>query len=297
MPTNTNIKVPGLPTGLTASVRVRNAATLALLETVTLTEASDIYGGDVTGAHAGRFVHEILISGTVSESRVRTIADDAGPYVIDSALEIAESFANTGSGPWAKTITIENSVGSVALENATVRLTEGADDFQVDTASAGDATFGLRSATYDIVVTKAGFTSYVGTLAVSDATGVTIQLTATGAVAVPSNPLLSTGVMVVYDELGAIEAGVPITVQMTAGPGTAGYSHDTKARTANSAATTGLVTFTGLIRGATYSIRRGPEPGAAASSFASRSSSTVGSFTVPDAASFNLSEVIGTDSE
>ena len=295
--TSTVINVPGLPTGLTASVRVRNAMTLALLETVTLTETANVYAGPVTGAHAGRLVHEILISGTVSESRVRTIADDVGPYVIDSALEIAESFTNAGSGPWSVTISVEDSIDNSDLQGALVRLTEGADDFVIATDSLGEATFGLRSATYDIVITKTGFSSYVGTLVVSANATPTIQLTATGAIAIPSNPILSTGVMVVYDENGDIEEAVPITIQMTAGPGTAGYSHDTKSRTENSAATTGLVTFTGLIRGATYSIRRGADPGAAATSFGSRSSSTVGSFVVPDSASFNMAEVIGTDSE
>ncbi len=297
MPTNTSIIVPGLPTGLTASVRVRNATTLALLETVSLSEASLIYGGSVTGSHAGRLVHEILISGTVSESRIRTIADDAGPYVIDSALEISESFTATGTGPWAVTISIEDSSDNSDLQGAVIRLSEGADDFVISSDSIGEATFGLRSAVYDVIVIKTGYTSHVGTLDISDASPTTIQLTATGAIPIPSNPLLSTGVMVVYSELGAVEVGVPITIQMTAGPGTAGYSHDTKLRTATSVSGTGLVTFTGLIRGATYSIRRGTDPGAAATSFGSRSSSTVGSFTVPEAASFNMSEVIGTDSE
>ena len=294
---STVINVPGLPTGLTASVKVRNASTLALLETVTLTEASLIYSGTITGAHAGRFVFEILISGTVSESRIRTIADDVGPYVIDSPLEVVESFTNTGPGPWVVTVSIEDSSDSSDLEGAVVRLTEGADDFVIATDSAGEVAFGLRSATYSVVVVKTGFTSHVGTLTVSADATPTIQLTATGAISIPTDPLLSTGVMVTYDEAGNIESGVPITIQMTAGPGTAGYALDTKSRTVNSAASSGLVTFTGLIRGATYSILRGSDPGAAATSFGSRSSSSPGSFIVPPAASFNMTEVIGTDSE
>ncbi len=295
--TATVIKVPGLPTGLSVSVRVRDRVTLALQETVTLTEASLIYSGNVAGALIDQFVFEILISGTVAETRVRTIADDVGPYVIDSALEVTDRLDEVGTGPWSKTVTIEEDVGSTALQNAVVRVTEGADDFTETTNSSGEVTFGLRSATYDIVVTKTGYGSYVGTMVVSDATGVTIQLTLTGAIPVPSNPLLSTGTMIVLDEVGVAEESIPITVQMTAGPGTAGYALDTKSRTENSASGTGLVTFAGLIRGATYSIRRGADPGNAATSFGSRSSSSVGSFVVPDAASFNMSEVIGTDSE
>ena len=290
---NTVCNFPGIPTGLTATFRLLDPDTLALQETVTLTESGGIYGGPVVGAFAGQFMFELLISGTVIEQRLRTIADDVGPYTIDSALEIADRFASASSGPWVKTVTIEESVGSTPLENATIRLTEGADLFVLTTDSAGEADFGLRSATYVVAVTKAGYGSYTGTMVVTDATGVTIQLTLTGAVPVPSDPLLSTGVMVCYDELGAVEQDVTITVTMTAGPGTAGYALDTAERTETSTVA-GLVTFAGLIRGATYSIRRGPSP-AAAASFGARSNSSAGSFVVPAAASFDMTEVIGTD--
>jgi len=88
---STVISIPGYVTGLTMSVRVRNASTMALLETVTLTESSNIYSGVVVGAHSGRLVFEILVGTAVSESRVRTIADDVGPYTVDSSLEVAET--------------------------------------------------------------------------------------------------------------------------------------------------------------------------------------------------------------
>jgi len=90
---DTEIRFPGMPTGLTATVRVRNADTLAILETVTLSESGNYYTGDVTGAHAGQFVFETLISGTVVGASIRTIADDAGPYIIHDAMEMEDSHA------------------------------------------------------------------------------------------------------------------------------------------------------------------------------------------------------------
>ena len=62
---DTNIKLPGLPSGLTLTVDVVDTATLAVLEAdIALTETSGIYAGDVTGAHAGRLLFVLKASGT-----------------------------------------------------------------------------------------------------------------------------------------------------------------------------------------------------------------------------------------
>jgi hypothetical protein len=130
-----------------------------------------------------------------------------------------------------------------------------------------------------------------------------------GGVSLPVDPaddeLLSTGWLIVYDELGQRENGVDISVKMTSGPGTAGASLDTKTRTATSATVTisgqtvsGYVQFTGLRRGATYKVTRGNFDGSTAPNpFAQRSAGATGSFTVPDAASFQIAETIGEELE
>lgn len=130
-----------------------------------------------------------------------------------------------------------------------------------------------------------------------------------GDVALPVNPsddaLLSTGWLIVYDELGQRENGVVIGLQMTSGPGTAGFSLDTKARTGTSATVTidgspvaGYVQFTGLRRGATYRVQRGAITAAApASPFATRSIGSSVTFIVPNAASFQIAETLGQEVE
>ena len=290
---STVISIPGYVTGLTMSVRVRNASTMALLETVTLTEASNVYTGSVIGSHAGRFVFEILVGTAVSESRIRTIADDVGPYVVDSSLEVAsvaDSIQGSGNGPFTVTLNVEDT-SNVDIQNANVRVQQGADNFVIQTDVSGNSVFGLDAATYNVTITKTGYVSHTGTLVVSaDATSV-IQLTASGSIPVPSDPLLSTGVLVAYDQFGIFETGVDFTISLTIGTGTAGQSLDTQERVSTSVAVTGLVTFEGLVRGATYSIRRGSS--AAATGFGNRTASVSQTFIVPNSATFDIVETIG----
>jgi hypothetical protein len=103
--------------------------------------------------------------------------------------------------------------------------------------------------------------------------------------------------MIVYDEEMAVEADVPISIQMTAGPGDDGVGLDTKARTAVSDET-GLVEFTGMLHGATYSVWRGAAAGSEVESiFGASTSPASGSIVVPVESYFPLVEVLGTDVE
>lgn len=287
---STIINVPGLPSGVTASVRIRNKTTAALEATIALSETAGLYSGTVTEALADYFDFEILYSGTVSESRRCNIYDDVGPYSIVQKTEPV----NAGVGPYSVVIEIQNDADDSPIQNASIRLNDGVSDFTGLTDAYGLKTFGLFAGSYSVVVARLGFTSYTGTLVVSaDATPV-IQLTPSGSVTLPTDPLLSTGLMKVLNQFGAAESDVPITVQLTAGPGTAGYAYDTLPWEETSD-DNGEVAFVGLVRGATYKIYRGAAPGSSANSFASRSASSTGSFVVPDSSSFNMAEIIGLD--
>ena len=293
---STVIHVPGLVTGLTASVRIRNPSTMALVETVTLTETNNVYSGNVATASSGRFVFEILVGTAVSETRVRSILDTVGPFVIDSDLDVAEAVSGWGYGPRAVQIDVEDDSDDSPIENSSVRIYNSSENYAGLTDVAGEIVFGLVDGTYNIVVTRTGFGSHVGTITVSaDATEV-IQLTSSGQITIPTDPQLSTGLIVAYDEFGAKEEGVEFELVLTAGSGTAGRSLDTNARTATSAVTTGLVQFTGLIRGATYSITRGTSAASLTSGFGSRSTSVSQTFIVPDSSSFDIVETLGKES-
>lgn len=104
----------------------------------------------------------------------------------------------------------------------------------------------------------------------------------------------STGWMICYDEFDERENDVEITIAMISGDGTAGHSLDLQARTETSATVEGVVgwiQFTGLRRGATYSLVRGST--AQTDSFGSRSAGSSNTFTVPDAPSFAIVQILG----
>lgn len=289
------IKLPSLPTGLTLSVKVRNISTLAVLETVTLTEGTSdqvsVYSGTITGAHAGQLLFDVIVSGVVLEKRVRTIQDTAGPWII---LTEMDQLASDGRGANLVTITVND--GTNPLENAIVRVAAGVLSESKPTNASGVATFSLNSATYTVTITLAGYSSTVATLVVSGATPITYSLTAI-AVTPPDSPLVATGSLLVLDENNNPEVSVPHSLQMVAGPGVSGYSLDTKIRTANSNGS-GIVTFTRLRRGATYSIWRGPNADTFDSSaFVAQPAAERKTFVVPNADTFNITEVLGLDAE
>jgi hypothetical protein len=284
------ISFPGYPSGLTLTVDVMNIATLAVLETVALTNTSGIYSGTITGAHAGQLLFIVKASGTPVDTRVRTIRDVAATFVILTELERIE---NTGRGGFLVTITVTD--GTDPIEGAFVRITNSTTEVVRDTDVDGIALFALDNASYTIMITKPLHDFVLDTLVVFGATSpADYELTPTTVITPPASVLVATGYMVVYDNYGEVEGGVPITLAMSAGRGTAGYALDTKSRTEVSNAD-GYVEFTGLIRGATYSVRRA---GVATPSPGSFSGGAVGqSFVVPNAASFSMPEVIGADVE
>lgn len=282
------IKLPALPPGLTVSVDVCNISTLAVLETVACTEAAGVYSGTITGAHAGQLLFLIKFSGAVASHRVRTIQDTAGPWVILTELETLET---AGDGAYSFVATIDDGVDPI--EGAVIRISNASFNVVRTADAAGDASFGLDAATYDVVITSPGFDPIVTTLVIVGNDSVTYSLTPTS-ITPPPSALFSTGVMLVYDELGELETGVDINMQMIAGPGVAGYALDTAVRTETSDGA-GFVEFTGLRRGATYKVWRGAVSNTPGTTFALRTPASSNTFVVPDAASFNIVEVLGAE--
>ncbi|MCA9036301.1 MAG: hypothetical protein KDA91_14295 [Planctomycetaceae bacterium] len=211
---NTIINIPYLPGDLTYTVDVVRPSDLTTLQAdIALSVVSGVHQGTVSEAIAGRMIFIIRQAGNFVEHRIRSIADDAGPYTILTGLD----------------------GGSVALP------VDPSDD-----------------------------------------------------------DLLSTGWLIVYDKFGQRENGVNISIKMTSGPGTAGFSLDTEQRTATSATVTiegqpvaGYVQFTGMRRGATFKVKRGTFETSVPNPFATRSAGAEVSFVVPDAPSFMIAENLG----
>jgi len=213
----------------------------------------------------------------------------------DSLDAIGNTIAGTaGAGAYTVTINVKDTESSPAnLENVAVRLTEGANVFVAQTNASGNAVFAIDAATYSYALTKTGYSGETGTTVVTGTGSFNYDI-ALNAITPSSGSLTATGVMVVRDENYALEQSVVISLQLTAGPGTAGEALDTTARSQTSDSA-GEVQFTNLIRGATYNIWRGTFAQSSVFGSTSTTSGAKVSFVVPDAGSFNLPELLGAD--
>jgi len=273
------------------------------LDTTTTKTVDDVDQATVTGTVNANVTQ--FLGTTIAETTAGRIAanfdeffdnDDAASAVtLQTIQDIDDNFASVaGSGARTITVNVKDTAGTPAnLENARVRLTEGVNTFVVDTDASGNAVFALDDATYSYAIYKAGYTSETGTIVVTADATVNKDI-AQSSITPSSGSDTSTGVLVCYDENYAPESGVTFSMQMTAGPGVAGDSLDTTVRTATSAATTGLVQFTNLVRGATYQLWRSTFTSSSVFGSIATANAKV-TVVVPDAASFNLPEVLGTD--
>jgi len=150
-------------------------------------------GGEVVGTRLVRF------TGTDGEV-VETVAVELDSATIRAALGMATADLDTqldailagagGSGTGARTVTITVNDGTTALQNATVRMTEGANTFTALTNVSGIAVFNLDDATYTVSITKSGY-SYAGTTLVVNGTETATYSMTVVSVASPTNPDLS----------------------------------------------------------------------------------------------------------
>lgn len=89
---------------------------------------------------------------------------------LDNQLDaiLAAASASAGSGARTVTVTVNDGLGNL-LQNAVVRMTEGANSYRALTNASGVAVFNLDDATYVVAITKAGY-SYSGTTIVVNGT-------------------------------------------------------------------------------------------------------------------------------
>ena len=161
----------------------------------------------------------------LESGRIAAALDSATAAKIDAILEdtgttLPAAIAGIdagGSGTGARTVTITVNDGTTALQNATVRMTEGANTFTALTNVSGVAVFNLDDATYTVGVTKSGY-SYAGaTLIVNGAETATYSMTVVS-ITPPSNPSLSAIVVLCLDAAGQPEASVAIDIRIVTVP-------------------------------------------------------------------------------
>jgi len=163
--------------------------------------------------------------------------------------------ASISLGTGARTVTITVTDGTDALESARVRVTSGLTSQVGDTNASGVIVFGIDDATWSVTITKSDYSFTPTTLVVAADTSHTYAMTAVTIHA--SDPTFVTGYLYCYDENGEVEESVTVQMKIVSLSGS-GSGYDTATRSETSDAT-GLVTFTNLVPGALYSIRRGTE--------------------------------------
>lgn len=196
-----------------------------------------------------------------------------------SSTHGAGAWTASASGSGARTITVTVDDGTAAVENATVRYTEGVNTFTASTNASGQTTLNVDDATYTVAITKAGYTFAGTSHTVSGDASPTYSVTQVTPSA--SSPGFTTGYLTTYDELGAVESGVTVKARLTASPASdTGIAYDRKTRTTTSNGA-GLVEFTNMVLGATYSVWR--------------SGGTLTTVTIPSdaGASYELPSIVG----
>lgn len=200
---------------------------------------------------------EIKTAMEVAGGHLALILDDTGT-TLPGLIAGIEGGAGTG----ARTVTIiVQDADENPLENARVRMTNGAESYVGATDASGQVVFALDDGTWAVAVTKPLYTFTPTTLAVSADLDQIYFMTA---LSIPvSEPDKVTGYTLCLDEQGEPEEDVEVQLWQTATPtGGTGYAYDKTVRAATSDGN-GLAFFAGMIPGAGYRLRRGSGSGVA----------------------------------
>lgn len=119
--------------------------------------------------------------------------------------------SSSGTGTGARTVNVTVNDGSTVLQNARVRLSEGASTYTGLTNASGVVVFNVDDATYTVAITKSGYT-YAGTTLVVDGTeAVTYSMTATS-VTPPDDPALCAVTLHLRNQYGVDLASEPVEI-------------------------------------------------------------------------------------
>lgn len=183
---------------------------------------------------------------------------------------------NIGDGANAVTVTVLND-DDEPVENVSLRLTSAGVTAAgpVKTNSSGVAIFSVDDGTYLLAVTKSGYSHTPQSIVVDGEESVSVTMT--GVIAVASSVSQCMAYLTTFDGQGNIQSDVDLTFVLAADDGEAGQSSTAEQFVATSD-DNGLLQVE-LMRGATYRVQRG--------------SGRPVTVVIPDAASYELPEVLG----
>lgn len=183
-----------------------------------------------------------------TQARVTLRGEATDKRVIVPVIDVV---GDGGTGARLVAITVND--GATALENATVRMTQGGESYAVLTNVSGVAVFALDDATWTVTVTKAGYTLAPTTIIVNGTETATYSMTAV--TITPSDPGETTGYVTIRTLAGVEVSGVVVDVEVTRwanGTTGSGITPRMRSRTTD---VNGYAEFTGLPRLATYRVR------------------------------------------
>jgi hypothetical protein len=197
------------------------------IDTVEDIATGAVAGAVVAGSTVYRHTFEDLVAadrlvglrnadGVIADTII-TIGATTGTYRETSNVDLKADIAaiDAGSGSGARTITITVTDGTDPLQNARVRLTEGANTFTALTNVSGVATLNVDDATYTVAVTKASH-SFAGASLVVDGDEVQTYAMTLVSVAPPADPDLCAVTIPVVDQYGAALAGEDVEIRFNA---------------------------------------------------------------------------------
>ncbi len=276
---NANLaNVPTFPTNF-ATLSITAGGTIATVDSVTTVQgiagnaitSTVLAASAITEIQAGLATPTNITAGTITTVTNLTNAPTAGDFTavmktsitaaVPTAAQIDTQLSGThGAGAWggsagsgAYTITLTVNDGATALENATIRLTEGVNTFTGTTNASGIAAFSLDAATYSVAITKDGYSFTPTTLVVTATAPQTYSMTAV--TITPSDPAQTTGYVTIYTGAHVVVAGAVVEIQilkLANGTTGSGINDPLISGTTNGS---GYVEFVGLPRGATYQVR------------------------------------------
>ena len=171
--------------------------------------AGDFAANSITASALATDAVTEIQSGLATAASITTLRGADNDTLKTLSDQIDGLSASTGSG--ARTVTITVNDGTTALQNARVRLTEGANTYTGLTNASGVVTFNLDDATYTVGITKSGY-SYAGTTLVVDGTETRTYSMTVVTVTPPDDPALCAVTFHMYDQYGADMASQPVDI-------------------------------------------------------------------------------------
>jgi hypothetical protein len=198
---------------------------------------------------------------TVTLEEARTAAPVAGDkfFILPAshvhAIADIKQALQESVGTGARTVTVTVNYSGNPVQNAIVRMTKNAETYIAVTNASGQAVLNLNDGTWVVGITAANLIFAGASLVVDGTETVTYSMTA-GENVTPSSPPYTTGYWTVLDLNGAIQPNAQVVIQAANPPkDSTGLVMEDAPRT-GTANGSGVVSFTNLVKGATYVVYR-----------------------------------------